>query len=100
MASCVCRPCRVDLSTARAARTAAEARSRARRAQECPSPRRRPARCSVAPLGAAAGFADGGGCPAASAAVVVWGSRAPARACYIPFITLTYHLHIILILHS
>ena len=64
------------------------------------SPRRRPARCSVAPLGAAAGFADGGGCPAASAAVVVWGSRAPARACYIPFITLTYHLHIILILHS
>ena len=46
MASCVCRPCRVDLSTARAARTAAEARSRARRAPEC-------SLTGGAPLGAA-----------------------------------------------
>ena len=38
--------------------------------------------------------------PAASAAVVVWGSRAPARACYIPFVTLIYHPYIILIMHT
>ena len=80
MASRACRPCRVDLSTARAARTAAEARSRDCRAQVRPSPRRRPARRSLVPLDAAAGFADGGGCAAASAAVVVRGDRAPPRA--------------------
>ena len=45
-----------------------------------PSPRRRPARRSLVPLDAAAGFADGGGCAAASAAVVVRGDRARPRA--------------------
>ena len=57
-----------------------------------PSPVRRPARRSLVPLGAAVGLADGGGCSAVNAAMVVRGDRARPRACAIsPFVTLTYH---------
>ena len=84
----VSRPSRVDISTARAARTAAEARLRA-----CcslgviPPSVRDTARRSLLLLDDAVGLADGDGCPAAwRNGGGAWGvARARARLPYIPF---------------
>ena len=81
----------MDISTARAARTAAEARLRA-----CcslgviPPSVRDTARRSLLLLDDAVGLADGDGCPAAwRSGGGAWGSRAPARDYHISLLTLS-----------